>query len=189
MHAQAMTQRPWHGLCEAPCMTDAPCPHTLAARSVLLLTLAATGCGRLGYGPLGLGAVDAGASDTGRADATIDPAVDGGVDAASADAGPGDSGAGADAGPAASGWPCTGPADCTGLDSCVAGVCACTPRLCPLGACGVLSDGCGGLLDCGCATGTCGGGGVPGACGTSSIPTPLSACGAITSPEIGRAHV
>jgi hypothetical protein len=48
---------------------------------------------------------------------------------------------------------------------------ACTPQTCASQAvqCGQAADGCGGVIDCGtCATGTCGGGGIAGKCGSFS---------------------
>jgi len=69
---------------------------------------------------------------------------------------------------------CLAKADCPPSLDCVAGRCkvlsdACVPNTCTsLGLeCDSVSDGCGGTLWCGsCETGTCGGGGIPGKCGT-----------------------
>lgn len=68
--------------------------------------------------------------------------------------------------------------------SCFAPVRECVPATCSgLGAnCGLVSDGCGALLDCGsCGQGkSCGGGGVPNVCGArpACIPTGCAALGA-----------
>ncbi len=45
--------------------------------------------------------------------------------------------------------------------------------------CGPAGDGCGGLLQCGTCppNETCGGGGVPGMCGTSCVPTTCTMLG------------
>ncbi|HVJ94329.1 MAG TPA: hypothetical protein VM580_31290, partial [Labilithrix sp.] len=56
----------------------------------------------------------------------------------------------------------------------------CVPKtVCGPGECGMVADGCGGVLDCGtasCTNGTiCGGGGTPNVCGAPSC-TPLTQC-------------
>ncbi len=70
---------------------------------------------------------------------------------------------------------CTAPQICGGggvPNKCGGGPAACTPKTCaafPAGTCGPQADGCGGLtLNCGACTAPaiCGGGGVPGQCGT-----------------------
>ena len=52
----------------------------------------------------------------------------------------------------------------------------CTPSTCAAQGkdCGTISDGCGGMLDCGSCTApeTCGGGGTPNVCGTTTLPPP-----------------
>src|SRR5262249_25522951 len=50
---------------------------------------------------------------------------------------------------------------------------ACKPTTCAAGMCGMVGDGCGGMLDCGssCPAGqTCGGGGTPNVCGPNCTP-------------------
>jgi hypothetical protein len=46
---------------------------------------------------------------------------------------------------------CTAPQTCGGGGT--AGVCGCTPKTCPTGVCGQISNGCGGTLNCTCGTG------------------------------------
>jgi hypothetical protein len=84
----------------------------------------------------------------------------------------------------ADGTPCDDGQGCAGTESCSAGACSCssgghmdagTDACVPLTACphpddcGVMGDGCGGVLTCGTGTclapQTCGGGGVPNVCG------------------------
>ncbi len=110
--------------------------------------------------------------------------VDGGLDAAVFS----DASTGADGGvlpPRPSTGPCTTDDECVGFDTCTSGRCGCVPIECPSGACGPISDGCGGVLDCGCGPGTtCGGGGVARECGAMSSGTPVTACTTITSPGL-----
>src|SRR5216117_2166251 len=74
---------------------------------------------------------------------------------------------------------------CRTNQSCCSGVCVksskkffgtcCTPTTCAaVGAnCGMIADGCGGTLDCGTCTlpQTCGGGGTPNVCGSTTTTT------------------
>src|SRR3989442_8172216 len=59
----------------------------------------------------------------------------------------------------------------------------CTPTTCVAQGkdCGTISDGCGGMLDCGSCTApnTCGGGGTPNVCGTTTLPPP---CTGVSNP-------
>ena len=71
---------------------------------------------------------------------------------------------------------------CTAGQDCRGGICVapgCVPLTCNAANgfqyCGALGDGCGGTLNCTCTTGTCGGGGIPGVCGSTTCPT-LLAC-------------
>jgi hypothetical protein len=65
----------------------------------------------------------------------------------------------------------------------VAGKCGCTPTSCTAAGadCGMLPDGCGVTRNCGtCATGTCGGSGVPYQCGASG-----TTCTPVTCTDLG----
>jgi len=69
---------------------------------------------------------------------------------------------------------------------CAAGGAACVPRTCAdSGQCGVISDGCGGTIDCGgcAAPATCGGGGTPSFCGCT--PSATVDCGATWARRFG----
>jgi hypothetical protein len=64
---------------------------------------------------------------------------------------------------------------------CRSGICvdpACVPMTCngPNGVhyCGSIGDGCGGTINCTCTTGTCGGGGIPGICGSTTCATAIA---------------
>jgi hypothetical protein len=108
--------------------------------------------------------------------------------------------------PGGDGAPCDSAADCAGGIPCVDGVCCastivcggtccasdaqvcfdnscCAPKTCAeQGAnCGELSDTCGGALDCGTcnAPQTCGGGGIPNACGCTPTTCQAGQCGQI----------
>jgi hypothetical protein len=79
---------------------------------------------------------------------------------------------------------CGRPLDCgacaAGQD-CRNGICVdpgCVPLTCNAANgfqyCGDIGDGCGGTLHCTCSTGTCGGGGILGVCGSASCPTAIT---------------
>ncbi|MHB8417735.1 MAG: Ig-like domain-containing protein [Myxococcales bacterium] len=84
---------------------------------------------------------------------------------------------------AQAGTSCQSQSDCCSGLGCVQGTCAmasCTPLGCAAQGftCGQQGDGCGNPIDCGgCDAGSCGGGGVPGVCGSPCAPKSCASLG------------
>ncbi len=86
------------------------------------------------------------------------------------------------------GTACQSQADCCSGLGCVQGVCvmpSCTPLSCAQQGfqCGLQGNGCGQSISCGgCDAGSCGGGGVAGACGSPCVPSSCQQLGVECGP-------